>query len=121
VTITGASSSDVFIGPNIGDYKLYNFSFSLFDWGDVIDPELTQDDSLPLVAPNLELLTDAYNFGGNITTEIVFSYIDTTSGIRGKLRGEVTSLTTVVPIPPALWLFGSGLLALVGMTRRKQA
>lgn len=26
-----------------------------------------------------------------------------------------------VPIPPAIWLFGSGLLGLVGMTRRKKA
>lgn len=26
---------------------------------------------------------------------------------------------TVVPVPAAVWLFGSGLLALVGMTRRK--
>jgi len=26
----------------------------------------------------------------------------------------------VVPIPPALWLFGSGLLGLVGMARRKK-
>jgi len=28
---------------------------------------------------------------------------------------------TAVPIPPALWLFGSGLLGLVGMARRKKA
>jgi hypothetical protein len=27
---------------------------------------------------------------------------------------------TVVPIPPALWLFGSGLLGLIGMSRKKQ-
>lgn len=28
---------------------------------------------------------------------------------------------TVVPIPPAVWLFGSGLLGLVGVARRKRA
>ena len=28
---------------------------------------------------------------------------------------------TVVPVPAAAWLFGSGLLALVGMARRKKA
>ena len=28
---------------------------------------------------------------------------------------------TVVPIPPALYLFGSGLLGLVGVARRKRA
>ena len=27
----------------------------------------------------------------------------------------------VVPVPPAIWLFGSGLLGLVGMARRKKA
>lgn len=35
------------------------------------------------------------------------------------LSFEVVS--TAVPIPPAFWLFGSGLLGLVGMTRRKKA
>lgn len=29
--------------------------------------------------------------------------------------------TTVIPIPAAVWLFGSGLLGLVGMARRKKA
>ena len=29
--------------------------------------------------------------------------------------------TAVVPVPPALWLFGSGLLGLVGMARKKTA
>ena len=29
--------------------------------------------------------------------------------------------TAVIPIPPALWLFGSGLLGLIGIARRKQA
>jgi hypothetical protein len=28
---------------------------------------------------------------------------------------------TKVPAPPALWLFGSGLLGLVGIARRKKA
>ena len=28
---------------------------------------------------------------------------------------------TAVPVPPALWLFGSGLLGLIGMARRKKA
>ena len=28
---------------------------------------------------------------------------------------------TAIPIPPAIWLFGSGLLGLVGMARRKKA
>jgi prepilin-type processing-associated H-X9-DG protein len=30
-------------------------------------------------------------------------------------------LTTVIPVPPAVWLFGSGLLGLIGIARRKAA
>lgn len=37
-------------------------------------------------------------------------------------RFKITSLTaTVVPVPAAVWLFGSGLLGLVGIARRKAA
>ena len=35
----------------------------------------------------------------------------------GEIRGQVT----VVPIPAAAWLFGSGLLCLFGLVRRKHA
>lgn len=35
----------------------------------------------------------------------------------GEIRGQVE----VVPVPAAIWLFGSGLLALLAMRRRKQA
>ena len=35
--------------------------------------------------------------------------------------GLAAALTTPVPIPPALWLFGSGLLGLIGIARRKKA
>lgn len=36
-------------------------------------------------------------------------------------HGGFTGLAAVVPIPPAMWLFGSGLLGLVGIARRKKA
>jgi len=35
--------------------------------------------------------------------------------------GELFADRAVVPIPPAIWLFGSGLLGLVGIARRKKA
>lgn len=31
------------------------------------------------------------------------------------------NIGTMIPIPPALWLFGSGLLGLIGISRRKKA
>ena len=31
------------------------------------------------------------------------------------------SATTVVPVPATVWLFGSGLIGLIGLARRKKA
>lgn len=54
----------------------------------------------------------------------------TQSGDDGELQAfiekksvgvEVDIITTVIPVPAAIWLFGSGLLSLVGMARRKKA
>ena len=34
---------------------------------------------------------------------------------------EMTLQGTLVPVPPAVWLFGSGLIGLIGLARRKKA
>ena len=41
--------------------------------------------------------------------------------IIDDFEGTFGSSETIVPIPSALWLFGSGLLGLVGIARRKKA
>ena len=38
-----------------------------------------------------------------------------------KLRSGDVINSPVVPVPAAVWLFGSGLLGLVGIARRKKA
>jgi hypothetical protein len=44
---------------------------------------------------------------------------DPTTGIIGT--GDFTfSAATVVPVPPAVWLFSSGLLGLIGIGRRRK-
>ncbi len=43
------------------------------------------------------------------------SYFSTTASLDVNLQGYLTT----VPVPAALWLFGSGLIALVGVSRRK--
>ncbi len=35
--------------------------------------------------------------------------------------GSIMPMTSAVPIPPAVWLFGSGLLGLIGLYKRKKA
>ena len=54
----------------------------------------------------------AGNMYVNIHTEIFPS---------GELSGRILEAQAVVPVPAAVWLFGSGLLGLVGMARRKKA
>ena len=44
------------------------------------------------------------------------------SGIEsGRTYWAIVTNTTVVPIPAAAWLFGSGLLGLIGISRRKKS
>jgi hypothetical protein len=40
-----------------------------------------------------------------------------------RLEGEVsgTLKTSVVPVPGAVWLFGSGLISLIGLRRKRNA
>lgn len=42
-------------------------------------------------------------------------------GNAGAIEYELTINVSAVPIPAAVWLFGSGLLGLVGMAKRKKA
>jgi hypothetical protein len=50
------------------------------------------------------------------------------SGFRGDYFGlkfmgidDVTYSTAVVPVPTAIWLFGSGLVGLLGVAKRRLA
>jgi hypothetical protein len=58
-------------------------------------------------APHVNL-----GFGTNITGRI---FADTISSDWN------VNITGVVPVPPAVWLFGSGLLGLVGIARRRKS
>ena len=42
--------------------------------------------------------------------------------IKYQIDGEITALSvSAVPIPAAVWLFGSGIIGLIGVARRKKA
>jgi len=51
--------------------------------------------------------------------DVAIHLTDTFGGLAGNRYNP--GGWTVVPIPAAVWLFGSGLLSLVGMTRRKKS
>jgi len=61
---------------------------------------------------------------GNLSLGIVSDLLDLNEGLIYFLDAPVditaTTSLTVVPLPAPVWLFGSGLLGLVGIARRKK-
>ena len=56
---------------------------------------------------------DEWAFQGFAGEESIIGYFNA--------EDEITSGAAAIPVPAALWLFGSGLLGLVGIARRKKA
>jgi len=53
---------------------------------------------------------------------IIFGRATTSAGVAGAFRWiDLGAPLTTVPVPAAVWLFGSGLLGLIGVARRKKA
>jgi hypothetical protein len=85
-------------------------------------------------APNLyaELLQDLTNSGGVIAVNLNGFSLESTCGLpncsliavggaeRRFLSGSVASVSPV-PVPAAVWLFGTALIGLVGFGKRKKA
>ncbi len=79
-----------------------------------------------LAADVLEALgnTDTlYGLTGNGNTGVLQSYIlgKASLAANGTLTLTGNSTTPPVPLPAAVWLFGSGLMGLVGISRRRKA
>jgi hypothetical protein len=75
-------------------------------------------DELDNVITSVTITTQTFiDFSGY--TGISRIYFDDSSTSAGLAFGEITFQP--VPIPAAVWLFGSGLLGLAGMSRRKKA
>jgi hypothetical protein len=109
----GYSSTDLISGINAGAPGYYDSSF----WGDHIAGALPSVMTAGGVGPTLNLW-DLYN-----ASQVDFGF---ELGIKqlGQLQinaqtGELTLTPSAVPVPAALWLFGSGLIGLVGVSRRK--
>jgi len=121
-------------GGETGQSNIYLFatSFAINGFPDFVDtspivPGVTANLSLALVA-------EMTNAGGTIdiqgpdgvgiTQEGICITGDplctTATAFRQIARGSITTQPQVIPIPAAVWLFGSGLLGLVGMARRKK-
>ena len=95
------------------------FGHFLYDWGVVFDTDLV-------------LVWDAtYQLDGSIeliSTDVISDLFPTGSGAPGHptIDGATVGfsysfdlLLTPVPVPATVWLFGSGLIGLIGFARRK--
>lgn len=73
----------------------------------------------PVLALSFDFLGEAGAFVA-FTGDSSFTNLNFDEESLGSIA-EKTLLTTVIPIPGAVWLLGSGLVALVGFGRRKAA
>ena len=96
------------------------FGHLLYDWA------ATQDIDLVLVWDVTHKLDGSIEL---VSTDVISDLFPTGSGAPGHpvIDGATVGFTynfdlllTPVPVPAAVWLFGSGLLGLVGISRRKK-
>jgi len=69
-------------------------------------------------APSVDCL---WALGGTYTPDIYVGAFGFAFGSSGVGTRQLIYSTSPVPLPAAAWLFGSGLLGLIGMARRKKA
>ena len=74
------------------------------------------------VSDNLDWHFDeTFNLTGTDGQEIwVAFWLDNGNDGFGKID-NITVMASPIPVPPAVWLFGSGLIGLVGIARKKRA
>ena len=68
----------------------------------------------------LEMSGDSGDQSQNLSTTLAFSVFMQQGDII-DMFAEGGAEVSAIPIPAAAWLFGSGLLSLVGIARRKKA
>jgi hypothetical protein len=124
-TISKSSSDSVFIVAPLGNTPVTATTTQL-----IYDFTPSQDSTYMLffgtTSPNLNWCLETINCNSDGVGSMEYiSYIDT-SGNKVLLSsvnhtGEIVfANTAVIPVPAAIWLFGSGLIGLAGFARRKK-
>ena len=106
---TGNGWNDIAINYtfNASDFYVINWQpTSISNWAWTLD--FYNDSSLPAVVGPVTLID---GISGN----------DTSMNFGNILHPNIRVNVNTVPIPAAVWLFGSGLIGLIGIARRKKA
>lgn len=104
-SVLGAGSNSVSFG---GDYSLsIDVNGTIFTHADDAGASLSFENGM---LTDFDFMTAGFNSLG--------LFFDDVDYMLGEWNATVT--TSPVPVPAAVWLFGSGLLALVGFVRRKK-
>ena len=108
---------------------VFEYGYTGFSWESAIGttPNFMVFDEAGLLALYDSLVGEQFNYfnGSNICAKLEMDRYCTGFGAGDVFISSdgyaVLSATTVVPVPAAVWLFGSGLIGLIGIARRKGA
>lgn len=121
---TGLFEPNITSGGVIADITGSSLTFSALNFGSQVNGG-TQLFLPPDGGPGNNTSTVTSLGGGNFGVVVNFASTVNEPGnsadgkvVNWRLEGVMT--TSVVPVPAAAWLFGSGLLGLVGVARRKK-
>ena len=86
----------------------------------LIDLALTFWDDTATALENTDLVNVAPIFDSFSNKDVTFTFYNPDISRGGGFWGTINSISySVVPIPPVIYLFGSGLIGLVGVIRRR--
>ena len=116
----GAFTSNISMGYTPNDTPL-DFLVVLTSGGvGLIDFAVTINQGINSFNLSASLSESVFGSGGQVSSFGVF-HNGAGAGFGALGYSDVMAQTAVVPIPAAVWLFGSGLIGLIGMARRKKA
>jgi hypothetical protein len=118
VWLGGFDASGDYFDSNLDDWSwVTGEAFSYSNWADG-EPSLPNENYLQIFGGSVN--TNVYGVSPGEWNNVIDEY---TSGSQPyAIRGYLVEYEiSQIPIPPALWLFGSGLLGLVGVARKKAA
>lgn len=138
IFLGGMPSTSIDI-PDVSFTLTATYSGSAGDMHTFTDGSLSAGPYMSATFDSMTLFSLGSGMGSILETQLTYTGGTLISGPTGTMEGSIFNATSddfsvdftadtvlakagpVVPVPAAVWLFGSGLLGLVGVARRKKA